>query len=103
MKILTRRDTTGALKKIRLLSGLRISDFNEFLSDETLWKIPAMTTYNAAVDYSFDVANARTRVRLAVNNFTDERAPLADESFGFFGDAHSDWGRYYYVDVRMQF
>jgi outer membrane receptor protein involved in Fe transport len=85
------------------LSGLRISDFNEFLSDETLWKIPAMTTYNATVDYTFDVSDVSTRVRFAVNNFTDERAPLADESFGFFSDAHSDWGRYYYVDVRMRF
>ena len=51
------------------LSGLRISDFNEVLSNEQLWRIPAMTTYNASVDYSFDVSDVRTRVRFAVNNF----------------------------------
>ena len=85
------------------LTGLRISDFNEVLSNEELWRIPAMTTYNASVGYSFDVGDMRTSVRFAANNFTDERAPLADESFGFFSDAHSDWGRYYYLDVRMSF
>ncbi len=62
-----------------------------------------MTTYNATVDYRFDISDIDTRVRLGVNNFTDERAPLADESFGFFKDAHRDWGRYYYVDFRMNF
>ena len=85
------------------LTGLRIGDFDEVLSDETLWKIPAMTTYNATVDYSFDLNEIRTRVRFGARNFTDERAPTADESFGFFSDAHSDWGRYYYVDVRLRF
>ena len=85
------------------LSGLRIGDFNEVLSNEELWAIPAMTTYNATIDYNFDVNDVSTRVRFGANNFTDERAPTADESFGFFSDAHSDWGRYYYIDLRVRF
>jgi len=36
-----------------------------------------------------------------VNNFTDERAPLADRFFGYFADSHRDLGRYYYVDLRL--
>lgn len=84
------------------LTGYRISSFKEVLSNEELWEVPAMTTFNATVDYSFDVADVDTRVRLGVNNVTDERAPIADESFGFFSDAHRDWGRFYYVDVRIR-
>jgi outer membrane receptor protein involved in Fe transport len=43
------------------------------------------------------------RFRLGVKNLTDERAPLADCYFGYFADAHSDYGRYMYVDLRMSF
>ena len=83
------------------LQAFRISKFNEILSNGDAWPIPAMTTFNAKFDYGFDIGETDMRVRLGINNLTDERAPLADESFGFFKDAHRDWGRYYYVDVRI--
>ena len=85
------------------ITGYRISGFDQILSSGDPFPIPSMTTYNAKVDYSFDVGEVDTRVRLGANNVTDERAPLADTSYGFFNDAHRDWGRYYYVDVRMRF
>jgi outer membrane receptor protein involved in Fe transport len=85
------------------VTGYRISGFNELLSNEELWAIPAMTTYNTTIDYSFDVSDVRSRVRLGINNVADTRAPIADESFGFFDDAHRDWGRYYYLDLTMSF
>ena len=40
------------------------------------WWLPAMTTYNASVDYRFDAFGSNTRVRLGVNNLTDERGQL---------------------------
>jgi outer membrane receptor protein involved in Fe transport len=46
---------------------------------------------------------AKSRVRLGVNNLTDERAPLADTYFGYFSDAHSDYGRSYYVQLKASF
>ena len=73
------------------------------LSDGTKYVIPSMTTWNASVDYRFDLWKSDTRVRFGVNNFTDERAPLADRYFGYFADAHSDLGRYYYLELRMGF
>ena len=39
-------------------------------------------------------------MRVGANNFTDERAPLADYYFGYFSNAHTDYGAAYYVDVR---
>jgi outer membrane receptor protein involved in Fe transport len=85
------------------VSMYRIGAFFQELSTGDIWDVPAMTTYSASVDYSFDIGKTDTRVRLGVSNLTDERAPLYDDSFGFSSDAHTDWGRSYYLDLRMQF
>ena len=62
-----------------------------------------MTTYNATFDYRFDMNNVDTRLRLGIRNLTNERAPLADNYFGFFADAHRDYGRSYYLDFQSKF
>ena len=85
------------------ITGFHISGFDQILSSGDAFPIPSMTTYNGKVDYQFLVSDIDTRVRLGVNNLTNERAPLADTSYGFFNDAHRDWGRYWYLDVRLQF
>ena len=71
--------------------------------DGTRFIIDSMTTYNTYFDYSFDAFDVDSRVRLGINNFTDERAPLADETFNYWSDAHRDLGRYYYLDLRLDF
>ena len=43
------------------------------------------------------------RWRLGIQNIANERAPLADRYFGFFADAHRDYGRHYYFDLRLSF
>jgi outer membrane receptor protein involved in Fe transport len=65
------------------------------------WWLPSMTTYNASFDYNLDAFGADTRVRLGINNLTDERAPLCDCRFGYWSDAHRDYGRYWYLDLRF--
>jgi len=88
------------------LSAFYLSSFIQTsltLSDGTKYVIPSMTTWNINADYRFDLWNTDMRLRLGVNNFTNERAPLADRYFSYFGDAHTDLGRYYYVDLRMSF
>ncbi|GAA6186199.1 TonB-dependent receptor [Aliiglaciecola sp. NS0011-25] len=87
------------------LSGNRIGSFYQSsltLDDGTRYEIPAMTTFNATFDYTFAYKETETRLRLGVRNLTDERAPLADRYFGFFSDAHSDYGRSFYVDLRTK-
>ncbi|MGQ8366085.1 TonB-dependent receptor domain-containing protein [Glaciecola sp. 1036] len=88
------------------LSGNRVGSFYQSsltLDDGTRYVIPSMTTFNATLDYRFDVNDVATRVRFGVVNLTDERAPLADRYFGYFSDAHQDYGRSYYIDVRASF
>jgi outer membrane receptor protein involved in Fe transport len=93
------------------LSGVRVSDFIE--TDLTLeddngnplyWVLPDMTTWNASVDYRFDAfMDTSARIRLGINNLTDERAPLSDSNFGYLADVHSDLGTSYYVDFQLGF
>ena len=73
------------------------------LDDGTRYIVPSMTTYDATLSYRFDVMDTRTRVRFGVKNLTDERAPLADRYFGYFADAHRDYGRNYYLDLKAYF
>lgn len=44
-----------------------------------------------------------TRLRVGVNNLFDKSPPLADESFGYFGDYHSSRGRFLYFELRKNF
>ncbi len=86
------------------LAWFYLSDFYQSsltLSDGTQYVIPSHSYYNFSADYAFDLWNSETRVRFGINNVSDERAPLADRFFGFFADAHRDYGRSYFIDVRM--
>jgi outer membrane receptor protein involved in Fe transport len=88
------------------ISGNKIGSFYQSsltLDDGTRYVIPSMTTFNATVDYNFDVNEVTTRLRFGIRNLTDERAPLADRYFGFFSDAHRDYGRSYYMDFKTKF
>ena len=71
------------------------------LSDGTRYIIPSFTTMDASFDYRFEVMDSDVRARLGVKNLKNERAPLADRFFGYFADAHTDLGRYWYLDFRF--
>jgi outer membrane receptor protein involved in Fe transport len=94
------------------MSAVRLGDFIQTsltLEDPVTlapiyYVIPTMTTYNVSADYRMgEIMGVDTRIRLGIQNLTDERAPLADDSFGYFADMHRDLGISYYVDVRLSF
>jgi len=96
-----RKDAWGAN-----LSAFYLSSFIQTslgVIDGKNWVLPSMTTWNANLDYRFDLWKSDMRLRFGINNLTDERAPLADRYFAYIGDAHTDLGRYYYLDLRMGF
>ncbi len=70
--------------------------------DGLRYVIPNFTTWNVSFDYTRDVFGERTRFRFGVKNITRERAPLADRYYGYFSDAHRDYGRYFYLDIRFR-
>jgi len=88
------------------LSQLRIGEFFDTrpgLKGDEYWKIPSMKTVNITAGYNFKLNGLKSRVRLGIKNLEDERAPLADKTYGYYSDAHRDYGRNYYVDLRVSF
>jgi len=64
--------------------------------------IPSMTTLDLTMSYDFDLRGNDARVRFAVKNLEDERAPTADRYYGYYADAHQDYGRNFYLDFRVK-
>ena len=74
------------------------------LKDGVAYLVPSMTTWNLTMSYDFELNDHDARFRFAVRNLDDERAPTADRYYGYYADAHQDYGRNYYIDftLRMQ-
>ena len=64
--------------------------------------IPSMTTMNLTMSYDFKLRDQNARVRFSVKNLEDERAPTADRYYGYYADAHQDYGRNYFVDFTLR-
>jgi outer membrane receptor protein involved in Fe transport len=69
------------------------------------YRVGDFFTMNLSVAYSInnDTALDGTRIRFAINNLFDEDPPLADETFGYFGELHSPRGRVFHVEIRKNF
>jgi outer membrane receptor protein involved in Fe transport len=90
------------------VSGTKLTDAIETRpglgSDGSQWVLKPMSTYNMSVDYRFDTfGDVSSRVRVGILNFTDSRAPLSSNRFGYFSDMHRDFGRSWYLDLRLDF
>jgi len=100
LRLSWRNDKWGAA-----LTGVRLDEFFDVraaLDDGTQYVVPSMTTFNASVDYRYDLTNdSDLRIRIGINNLTDERAPLASGRFAYFSDMHRDLGMNWYLDLRF--
>jgi iron complex outermembrane receptor protein len=88
------------------LVGLKKGSFVQTslgLKDGVPYTVPAMTTMDLTLSYDFTLSGQKARVRFAVKNLEDERAPTADRYYGYYADAHQDYGRNYYLDLRVSF
>ena len=54
------------------------------------------------MSYDFGIRDHSARIRFAVKNLEDERAPTADRYYGYYADAHQDYGRNYFVDFTLR-
>jgi iron complex outermembrane receptor protein len=70
--------------------------------DGVAYVVPSMTTMNLTMSYDFDLLGSDARIRFSVKNIEDERAPTADRYYGYYADAHQDYGRNYYLDLRVK-
>ena len=87
------------------LFGLKKGSFAQTslgLKDGVAYVVPSMTTINLTMSYDFEINDHDARIRFAVKNLEDERAPTADRYYGYYADAHQDYGRNYYVDFTLR-
>jgi len=81
-----------------------VDDGNANLADGTPFRIGDQFRMNAYVEYTVQQgALEDLRLRVGVRNLFDSDPPLADESFGYLGEIHSQQGRYWYFNVRKRF
>ena len=74
------------------------------LSDGTRWIVPEIELVNVRLDYTHELSDSLDlRYRIGARNIENDRAPLADRYFGFFADAHRDYGTSYYLDLMLTF
>ncbi|MGB5164739.1 MAG: TonB-dependent receptor [Woeseiaceae bacterium] len=88
------------------VAGYKLSSFYSSeltLDDGTRFIVPSHTTWDATFDYTTEIGRADTRFRFGIKNLQNKRAPLTDGRFGYTSDAHSDYGRHFYIDVRARF
>lgn len=90
-------------------AGIRanyVSDFYEssVSVDGEPMGIPSWSTIDLFVDYSINQGGLDgSRVRLGVRNVGNEDPPIADESFGYFSNVHSNQGRFWYINWSWSF
>lgn len=84
-------------------AGVRYNYVSDFLetsvgtSEGVNMVIPSWTTVDLYADYRFrDGIFDGTRLRFGIRNIGDKEPPIADESFGYFSNVHSNRGRYIY-------
>ncbi|WP_416830960.1 MAG: TonB-dependent receptor domain-containing protein [Erythrobacter sp.] len=73
--------------------------------DGSLFEVKPWFTTNLSVAYTFenDSIFDGSRIRFRVTNLFNQDPPLADESFGFYGEYHSAKGRFFSLDWRQNF
>ena len=88
------------------LTARRVGDYVQSSvvdSNGVPWTVDAMTTYNLALAYRFDLDDTAMKITFGSNNLTNEEAPLAADTFGFDPDVHNGFGRTFYLDLRASF
>ena len=87
------------------LSGLKTGSFEQTSlgkKNGVAYVVPSMTTMNLTMSYDLpELSGLKAKVRFAVKNLEDERAPTADRYYGYYADAHQDYGRHYYFDFQV--
>ena len=68
-----------------------------------MWEVVPFKTRNVYADYYTDYNDADLRIRFGVNNYGDDRAPLAASRMGYFEDLDNNLRRSFYVDFRVSY
>lgn len=83
-----------------------VVDTSATLADGTPFRVDDFMSHSVYVQYELEDAGNLLddfRIRLGIRNLTNELAPLADGTFGYLGELHSNRGRQFYISARTRF
>lgn len=91
-------------------AGVRVNYIDDFYetsvttSEGDMMPIDSWTTTDIYLDYHFSQRSLDgLSIRLGARNIANKKPPIADESFGYFSDVHSNRGRYTYATLSWAF
>jgi outer membrane receptor protein involved in Fe transport len=91
-------------------AGIRVNYIDDFYetsvttSSGEMMPIDSWTTTDIYLDYHFSQKSLDgLSLRLGARNLANKKPPIADESFGYFSDVHSNRGRYTYATLSWAF
>jgi len=91
-------------------AGIRVNYVDDFYetsvttSDGDMMPIDSWITTDIYLDYYFNQESLDgLSLRIGARNLADKNPPIADESFGYFSDVHSNRGRYTYATLSWAF
>ncbi|MCP1340159.1 TonB-dependent receptor [Idiomarina sp. M1R2S28] len=91
-------------------AGIRVNYVDDFYetsvttSDGEMMPIDSWVTTDIYLDYHFSQeALDGLSLRIGARNLANKKPPIADESFGYFSDVHSNRGRYTYATLSWAF
>lgn len=88
-------------------SGSEVSGTYDPVLNRTYWNVDSWQVWNLGLVYDFagnsNSALEGLRINAGVRNLTDEEAPFADESFGYFTRLHNMYGRVVWGQLTYAF
>lgn len=102
-----RKDAWGAGLKYRYIGAITDTSLDYKLTEDgesINYKTESWSKFDAYVNYRLpEDVMAKTKITLGVRNITDEKPPIADETFGYNSSVYSSMGRYVYVNLNKKF
>jgi iron complex outermembrane recepter protein len=82
-----------------------VTDTSASLDDGTRFRVPAHFIQSLYVQYTIDNDGALdgTRLRVGARNILNNLAPLADQTYGYFGELYNNRGRQVYASINKRF
>lgn len=100
-----RKGAWGAGLKHRYIGGITDTGLDYKIDDESFdYQVESHTKFDMYVNYRLpaDMMD-KTKVTFGIRNLTNEKPPIADESFGYNSSVYSSMARYFYLNINKKF
>jgi len=100
-----RKDAWGAGLRYRYVSGFEDTSLDYTVGEEDLkYQVDSYSRFDMYVNYRLPKTIMKsTKVTFGIKNLSDEKPPIADETFGYNSSVHSSLGRYFYLNFNTKF